>query len=167
MLLSKASNNMTIGQREHQSRVLSETLLSRIRYCIKRCIFRRFLKTERILLLLAQAAHSTSAEPRKRGGGPTKQKKTDNKQVCAWLKVAVCSSYLCMISDVEANVFTVTDVAVLNGRTSTLATYTHCRAHCRETWGISIMQNTPKFKSLKYPEVQVIKMCSYNFTFLQ
>lgn len=34
-------------------------------------------------------------------------------------------SYLCMISDVQSNVFTIADVAVFNGRSGTLTTYTH------------------------------------------
>lgn len=37
--------------------------------------------------------------------------------------------YLCVVSDVKSHVLTVTNVAVLNGGTSTLAADTDCWAH--------------------------------------
>lgn len=42
-------------------------------------------------------------------------------------------AYLRMICDVETHVLTVTDVAVFDGGTRSLAAHTHSRSHCAHT----------------------------------
>jgi hypothetical protein len=47
------------------------------------------------------------------------------------VKTKVQIKYLCMICYIKSDVFTVTDVTMLDSGTRPLATDTHCRTNCK------------------------------------
>lgn len=59
---------------------------------------------------------------------------------CNTSPICVSVYYLCMVSDVKTNVFTVTNVAVLDCRTSTLTTDTDSWPHWNKQDGFTIRQ---------------------------